>query len=158
MNKKGQFFLIGAVVIIGILIGFSTTYNSSLISREDKQPQYLAEEIIRENYNTINYALKNNFNQTKIDYLVENLTYAFSLLNPNMNIVIIYGNESLVKSQLYKNQNKIILKNNIMVNSNSTGIYLLYSNHTYSFNLKKGQNIHTIVKKEINDENIIYSK
>ena len=49
MKKKGQFFLIAAVIISGIIISFGTLYTESRIERGEAEKTYeLTEEIYTE--------------------------------------------------------------------------------------------------------------
>jgi hypothetical protein len=68
MNKKGQFYLIAAIIIVTIAAGFVTIFNSAS-SHQTSDINYLRDEIKIESSRAIDYAAINNkdFTSTMIN-------------------------------------------------------------------------------------------
>ena len=67
MNKRGQFYIIAAVIVVGIVVGLSSTVNSAVVGGEREQFYDLADEINYETKQVIDYGV---FNSLEIDNLL----------------------------------------------------------------------------------------
>ena len=59
MNKRGQFYIIAAVIVVGIVVGLSSTVNSAFVGGEREQFYDLADEINYETKQVIDYGVFN---------------------------------------------------------------------------------------------------
>jgi len=105
MSKKGQFFLVAALVIVIVIVGLGTIYVSTQFPEEDAHVYDLSEEINFEASQVIDNGIL-TANQDEIQAKIENLTDTYSKLNPNSDLFIVYGNQSEV-TVLYYNRTKI---------------------------------------------------
>ena len=92
MEKRGQFFLIAALIISGIAIGFSTLYNSAYIERADTQVYDLSEELHAELQQTYDAGMVRGESQDEIDTNLKKLAEYYQMQNPDSTFVIFYGN------------------------------------------------------------------
>ena len=92
MKKQGQFFLIAALLISGIAIGFSTLYNSAYIERSDTQVYDLSEELYAELQQTYDSGMVRGKTETEIQANLKKLAEYYQLQNPDSTFVIFHGN------------------------------------------------------------------
>lgn len=67
MKKRGQFYLVAALVIIGLVIGLSAVYNTIKVSQEDKTIYFLYEEVNTESSRVIDQGVYNSLSQQEIE-------------------------------------------------------------------------------------------
>lgn len=91
MKKRGQFFLIAALLISGIAIGFSTLYNSAYVERADTQVYDLSEELYAELQQTYDSGTVRGDNQEVIQANLKQLAEYYQSQNPDSTFVIFYG-------------------------------------------------------------------
>ncbi len=92
MKKQGQFFLIAALLISGIAIGFSTLYNSAYIERSDTQVYDLSEELYSELQQTYDSGMVRGETEAEIQANLKKLAEYYQLQNPDSTFVIFHGN------------------------------------------------------------------
>ena len=92
MKKQGQFFLIAALLISGIAIGFSTLYNSAYIERSDTQVYDLSEELYAELQQTYDSGMVRGETEPEIQANLKKLAEYYQLQNPDSTFVIFHGN------------------------------------------------------------------
>lgn len=175
MNKRGQFFLIAALVIIGILVGFSATYTSIEVPREDSFVYDLSKEINYEAGTVIDSGIFNSLNAAEKNKRLNNLTDYYSEANLGTDFVIIYGDKTGMSAIFYTTQNTGTIGVDFgsgavsnqqtqtrkysasfipQAGDNSITIVLDQENK-YSFNLKPGQTFFIVLKKEKQGEQFI---
>lgn len=155
MNNRGQFFLIGALIIIVIIFGVATVYNSiNSTNSEQKNTENLANNIKEESFYVINNAYYNNLAESQISQNLNNLTSIYSKANPSYNIsYIYYSNGNFGGNNYYNSLNTSIPSSDIFTSQDKITLSLNNINHT--FNLTKGYNFFVIVQKDNNNEKYI---
>ena len=99
-NKRGQFFLIAALVISGILISFATFYTTSQSPKDDTSLYDLSSEINYENAQVIDQGVFTESTQDQINNRVSNLTNYYALKNPTTDFTILVGaNDQIILIQ-----------------------------------------------------------
>lgn len=107
MNKKGQAFLIIALVVVGIIIGLSATYTQTKSSKEETKIFDLSDEIYYEGAQVVNHGTFNNQGQSTAAN-VETLLSNYSKLNPDSEIILLYGDsKSISEGIIYTCQEEI---------------------------------------------------
>ncbi len=94
MQKRGQFFLIAALLISGIAIGFSTLYNSAYIEQADTQVYDLSEELYAELQQTYDAGIVRGNTPEEVKENLKKLADYYQLQNPDSTFVIFYGDGS----------------------------------------------------------------
>lgn len=172
MNKKGQFFLIAALVIVAVLVGLGTVYTSVKTQKEDSSVYDLSEEINQEASLVLDNGVFFARSPAQISQSVENLTNFYAASNPGSNLVVVYGDRNSLSIIYYNNTDT----GQVGVSSGGTNARLevkarnvqkgtLYGENNvtvtllddvkYSFNLTSGQNFYIVIKKERENEKII---
>jgi hypothetical protein len=93
-NKKGQTFIIAALIIAVILMGFNTIWVSTNFQEEDRAVYDLSKEIDFEGKKVIDYGVFTGKTPAVIISNITTLMGYYVKENPNSEIFIIYGNRS----------------------------------------------------------------
>ncbi|PIN93783.1 hypothetical protein COU54_01990 [Candidatus Pacearchaeota archaeon CG10_big_fil_rev_8_21_14_0_10_31_24] len=93
MNKTGQFFLIAALIISGIIIGFGTIYNTSQVEQSDAQVLEFTEELHSELQQVQDTGTFKGKSDEEIQQEMDTLLEYYQKQNPDSEFVIIFGNE-----------------------------------------------------------------
>jgi len=174
LNKKGQFFLIAALIIIGILISLRVVYNVAQGPPEDTQTYDLSEEIKFEGAQVIDNGIFTAKDQTEINSKVEFLTNHYFELGTQDDLIIVVGDEREANIIYYTHkttgfvgiglgsqpitltqteQTKLTATESV---SPGTPIELTFQGQNLgTFNIKKGQTFYLVLKKEKNGEQIV---
>lgn len=163
MDKRGQFFLIAALVVILTLTGLNTVYNSLSSPPEDNSAKNLAKEM--------NYEMKqiidNGFYTQAIENITKNINLTlntYSSLHPDAEFALFYGSQSDALSsnlglRVYHsvNESRREIKSLIMspLPSSNQVTITLDENDLYVFNITQSQNLFIIVKIKNNQERIV---
>ncbi|MEK6842808.1 MAG: hypothetical protein AABX84_03245, partial [Nanoarchaeota archaeon] len=162
--KRGQFFLIISVIIIGLVAGLATITNS-VQKQSDVKFYYVGEELKFESEKVIDYGIANNkdmkqlltdFSQDYSEYSnADNFYYVFGttteitfagLKKKNSGTVNVDFDSSGNGIDITLNQDIFTIKE--IAVSSLTGT-LTIEGVIYSFTLKQGQNFFFVVSKEI---------
>ncbi len=166
MKRRGQFYLIAAVVVIGVLAGFSTIYNSTRISPEDTLIYYLSEEINFEASQVLDNSARTEVSEEETLNRLNALVNFYATKNPENEIVTFYATENSVTLSVYnspsQNTTKIYLEDSTSPlsfeqgsNSSSANVTRI-ENFRISFSegnfhnleLRQGKSFVAIIKKE----------
>ncbi|MEK6757629.1 MAG: hypothetical protein AABX88_00735 [Nanoarchaeota archaeon] len=146
LEKKGQFYLIAAIVIIAVLFGFVSNTNFSK-KRIPLRIENLGEELDIESQKVLDYAIYNGANK---DIVMNDFTKKFSgYSGKDTEIYYIIANNtyeevySFGDSGTKINQQKERGSNEINVTVNGT---------KYNFELNSGENFYFIMVKSIGGE------
>ena len=174
MNKRGQFFLIAALVLAGIIITL-TTINISTKTPETKTAAVynLLNEADYESSSLIDYGI---YNSTDITGYMESLIRNYSEANPDTDMAFIYGNpevgpltgksyfaeqtaSSTIEHATVRSYEKKIepVEGNTSIANNQVSV-ILPDNSTISFNLNPGENFFIVLRKESGGETIVAKK
>lgn len=168
MQKRGQLYIIAAIIIAALLIGLGSIYNYARTEKEDSSIIDLSKEIDFETSRVIDRGIFKGENATK---QVENLTEYYANLNPKNELIIIYGNSTDIFAYHYKLDDtgnvciqtgacsglsffkKIRTSPSLIKNLNS--IQVILDGAMYEFNLKAGQNFYLVLIKSDQQEKIV---
>ena len=156
MEKRGQFFLIAAFIIAGITLSLGTAYNSADTSSSNLRVSQIAEEIKYESSNLINNLYKSGL-ESKIDDNIVSLASNYSKSNPDLEILIIYGNQNALNARYFKNG---VMSEDVDIQSTNEGrkIKAKKDNNYKEFNIVRGYNFFVAVTKEVGNEIYTSSK
>lgn len=166
-NKRGQFFLLAAVIISAILITFGTGANKAEVNPEIKDFYSLAKEIKKESSFVLNYDVKNSKNE--IENFLDILAIEIRRRHPDSNFIFIYGTNVTShlrsygsyttgfpiefphgKEDCYKKDNfcKVLYKNKNLISIKIKG-------KSYDFKLTKYPKFFFVIQKDLGDETFI---
>src|SRR3989344_8003640 len=106
VRKAGQFFLVAALIISGMVIGFGTLYNSAQIERADTQVYDFSEELRSEVRQVHDSGTFSGLTEDQINENTEKLLNYYAEQNPDSDFVVLYGNTEKSKL-LYSEGSKI---------------------------------------------------
>jgi hypothetical protein len=176
MNKKGQFFLIAALVIVAILFGLSTVYTTVETPSEDQFVYDLSKEIKYESNTVIDSGIFNALTEQQRNENVENLTDHYSSSNLGTDFIVVYGNKTEMTALFYTTQNTGSIginlggseilshtvdqtrKYNSTFSLNETDhevTVLIDQDVKYTFKVRPGQMFFIILKKERQGEQFV---
>src|SRR3989304_1022169 len=95
LGKRGQFYLVAAIVLAAVIIGISAVSNYA--KREKNTGLYdLREEIRIESEKTIDYGTKSNFNRAQMTSLYSNFVNNYTSYegSTGKNLYFLYGDRS----------------------------------------------------------------
>ena len=108
-DKRAQFYLIAAIIIIIALSSLTTTKNYIIANSKSNIIQEVSLNLKKEAPKIIEYAFHNQYNQEDKEDLIKNFTsrdfaeYFLEKIN-NANIIFIYGNKTSLHSIQYKKE------------------------------------------------------
>lgn len=174
MNKRGQFFLIAALVIVAILAGLGVVYTSVNTPKEDKSVYDLSQEINTEASQVIDNGVFSASSSATINGNIDNLTSTYASAYPNSNFVFVYGDASLLHIIYYNNTNAgnigistgtgskssltVESRNKLTQDLDNPGdhvIITLGNGINYDYNVTQGQNFYLVIKKDVQNDQII---
>ena len=160
MQKRGQLYIVAAIIIASLLIGLGAIYNYASSQKEDLSVIDLSKEIDFETSRVIDRGIFRGENATA---QVENITEYYANINPKNELTIIYGNSTDIIAYHYKLDDagnvciqtgacsglsffkKIRTSPSLIKNLNT--IQVILGDSTYEFNLKAGQNFYLVLIK-----------
>jgi len=96
MNKKGQFFLIAAVIIIAVIVSIVTITNYTH-KKEVVRLYDLGEELGIESQQVLDYGTYSELNEEEMTSLIENfITNYVNYIEEDKNIYFIFGNKQKI--------------------------------------------------------------
>ncbi|MCW8965383.1 MAG: hypothetical protein OQK82_01655 [Candidatus Pacearchaeota archaeon] len=171
MNRKGQFYLLSAIVIISIIIGFSAI--STYTKKTDTVRVFdLGDELEIESSNVLDYGTYNadeiddldeflkNFTEEYAEYVGEDTEIAFIFGNAadeNATVVnyeeivigdIEIGSSTITSTQRVTNESSAYITSNEGENI----ITIYFKGISYDMNLNPGENFYFVISQRVGDE------
>src|SRR3989344_4931952 len=157
MKRRGQFFLIAALIIISIIIGFSVIYNSAAANKPDTKAARLAETIKYEGIQVINNGYINN-KVSSIPENIDSLVKVYAQSNPEIEINIIEEETKEFKHKFFKGNDVSSVKSGTITMSTDNKKLTVTIQNGLSYTFDNTPSVHdffVIVKKEGNNERFI---
>jgi hypothetical protein len=148
-DKSGQFYLIAAMIIATIIIGFALLNNSSS-NNLPTDLEELVEELNIEGEKVLDYDLVHSTN-----YFIDNFSRDYSIYaGEDKDIYFIIGEENSFQAYKYDGTEKTDLSENLIVDEN---ILFQLNGISYEFKKEKGNNFYFLLTKTNEDENYVIS-
>jgi len=158
MNKRGQFFLIAALVVIGIIIGLSIAYTTVKTPREETRVFDLSNEIYYEGAQVIDTGILNTDYSGNIQNDIDELIGNYSALYPDSKITVVYGTSATTYtcsptgtigfSNTGVSTCKLNKESTTTTKSDDNKVEVWLGEETYEFELNPGQNFFVVIRKE----------
>lgn len=96
MNKRGQFYIIAAILIVMVLFGMASISTYAVIKPEPRTIYDLSKDLDRESYKVIEYGIYNKENLIDLaeSFSGEDVAKYFLKKTDNANIVFVYGDKN----------------------------------------------------------------
>lgn len=169
-NKRGQFYIVAAVIIVVILSGLASVATYTIIKSQPKTLYDLSSDLKKESYNLIDYGVYNGKDAGNLlnNFMDEKFGPYYLKKTDSSEIVFIYGNNSDVKGLMYKSRNS----GKISLGSSDWETYGIFSekkkpevingkinvkvlDKNYEFNLKENEVFYFIMIQEKEGETYI---
>ncbi|GEM_PF-2103699 len=170
MNKRGQFFLVGAFVIVGIILGLSASVNFAEVQQDREYFYDQAREVEQETKKIMDYGVFYNKDvlSTTSDFLFEyneqigqdDALFIYKADEPALQVYALYFEESNIGSvsllggtatvPVNKNTAKVV---NVVVDGENIIAYM--DGREYKFELREGYNLFYALSKEEEDERLV---
>jgi hypothetical protein len=172
-GKKAQFYLIAAVVLIALALGFVAISNS--LKKESFQNlDEPKEEIEIEAQNVLNYAIYNDLDSAETEELFLNFAEIYSNYSVAENIYFLFGNSSDLIVTAYRRESPLTIyvdvgqgneEMNVYLNEfkyeeyspSTNNIKIIISEVEHNFELEKGKNFYYLISEESKGEEYIFT-
>ena len=149
-NNKGQFYLIAALIIITIIVGFVVVSNY-LEKKEAIKLYDLGEELGIESENVLDFGTYNEFNESEMDTLLHEFVDSYAeYIEEGIEIYFIFGNPEKITVIGYRELEEYP---SISVYSpTEKKVIVTINSIEYEFKLKPGENFYFVISQEIEGE------
>ncbi|MDD5023280.1 MAG: hypothetical protein PHU63_03870 [Candidatus ainarchaeum sp.] len=162
-NKKGQFYLLSAIIIIAILIGFVTISNYS--NRKTTIRIYdLEEELGIESQNIMDYG---TYKEYDIDSLLNQFVESYAdYMGEGKNLYFLFGDSEEITVKAYQEiSEKVSVGGEELIITSERGartynpvgniVIVSVDDVEYQFELTEGENFYFIISQEIEGEKYV---
>ena len=168
--KRGQFYLVAAMIIISIIVGIILFRN--YISERPREKVYdLKEDLNIEVANVIDYGTYNELNDTSMENLLRGFIESYSQFGEIEKLLFIFGNKDNITVFTYQQLAEeisinvgagdvLVIGNPGVINTTTftpTGnkVKIIIYGNPYTFNLNKGENFYFIIVSTVEGNQII---
>ncbi len=175
MEKRGQFYIIGAIIIITVAIGLASVTNYAQTRKKSAKFYDLSSELNQESSRVVDYGI---YNEQYLPMLIEDFTDNYFInyteeKEKGTELVLVYGNRNNVTVAIYTSEKTGKVDINYgMTSFVHTGTDKYVVNRTskipegdlitvkvlgveYNFNLQKGENFFFVITKKTEEETYI---
>jgi hypothetical protein len=172
-NRKGQFYLIAAIIIIAVIIGFAAIKNYTQ-KKEVIKLYNLGDELKIESENVLNYGTYNGFEEEEMEeFLTEFIESYADYASEGKNLYFLFGNSQkfnfIVYQELVKTINIDIGEGINIIQADDVGelqeylpedgeidkVIITIEDLVYEFDLEQGENFYFIISQEIEGEQYV---
>ncbi len=163
MEKRGQFYLIAAIILTVIIMGIAAISNYSTKS-EPTNVDALKKQIQTESAKTINYGINNQLSSDQMFNLLVNFTQQYiNSESRDKNLYFIFGTKSNITLKGHQNTNDPVSLDGNSVNplsgslfysekASGSSVTLTINQTNYNFNLTDSQNFFFVISQNIGGE------
>ena len=148
-NKGGQFYLIFAIIVMGLVTGLLALQNY-VVKGDVSEVNQIKEELQIESQNLMDYVLN-----TGDSSAINSFTQEFSEHVGNYEIIYAIEYDSNLDVFNYQNNAKNSFSSGTDYLVNGNNLTINFNNASYLFNLKEGDDFYFIVSKKEGNENYV---
>jgi hypothetical protein len=173
MNKRGQFYLIAALLIILAIAGIAGVKNMATANSKPRSIKSIGNELREESFRVIDYGILNKQDVTKyLNNFTELYAPYFLSKTGNANAIFVYGNETNLTSVKFDNvssgrisasigssstnwnmETSFVNRTNIVVNPGDNNVKVTIFNNDYYFDINKNNEMfYFVIVQENNGE------
>lgn len=157
IGKRGQFYLIAALVIVSIAAGFVVITNKAT-TVQDSGITYTKGELSTESSYIINYGINNGFSDSQIEDMLTNLSEYYINNTQSSNLYFLIGTDASVKLVAYQTYYANVTVNGALQNigtdstytntfsSPGSSINIKINDTSYDFKINSGENFHFVIE------------
>ena len=149
-NRKGQFYLIAAILIVVLIAASATIYNYS--RKKSSATLYdLGEELGIEGQNIIDYGTAATLDTDGINTLLVNFFQDYAnYAGKDKNLYFLYGDSSAMYVKAYEELDDV--SGEYPPNVDGGKVSITVDSFVYQFDLEAGHNFYFVVSQEIEEE------
>lgn len=174
MNKRGQFFLIAALVIVALIAGLATVYNAAKSTSTESSIYDLSDEISFEGSQVLASGIFNARTEQETTQNLLNITEYYAKTTPDSELLVVYGNPNNLQYTIYTNnivgtiavetggaplqvvRTGRLSRSTGSINANSPTVQIRLSNDAvYTFHIKPGSQFYIVLKKQSESESYV---
>jgi hypothetical protein len=170
-DKRGQFYLIAAIVLALVIIGIAAIVNYSK-KETDIRLYDLGEELKIESANVLDFGVYNEFDETELNDLLEQLIISYIdyegggrslyFIFGNMNNITVMGYQELAETVTITSggENPLLITEESgdlwgSVDPAGNKVEISIGKIVYEFKLKRGENFYFVISQEIGGEDYV---
>jgi len=171
MNKRGQFFLIAALIIVAVLLSLGTIYNKARVQKSDSRVYDLSKELTYEGAKVIDSGYYSSLNKDQIGERLNAIISNSSTANKDSDIITIFGDFNNITVTNYSAQCNTVgigdsaeiscvpnPETNTKSYPNQKNVTVEIGGNNYTFQLKAGQNFYILMRKSKSGETYVASQ
>lgn len=164
-NKKGQFYIVAAIIIIIVIASLTSIVTYTLVKPEPKTIQDLSSELKEESAKIIDFGIYNGVNLTSLleNFTEEDISDYIYQKAKGANITFIYGNKEDLYRVDYSKRNigeigigsiginsykKYKTKSKITISSNEDELNVNILDREFKFKLRDNEMFYFVIVKE----------
>ncbi|MBU2562123.1 MAG: hypothetical protein KKF68_00480 [Nanoarchaeota archaeon] len=154
-DKKGQFYLIAAIIIVAVILGVSTTSN---YFKKDVTIELdeLSEELGIESAKVLDYG---TMNPDQFDAIVEQFTVLFDeYAGEDIEIYFIVGTIDEIEVYRYTSvsgEPEKVSHEDFEIDISNRRVTIIINEVEYSFKIKSGENFYFVIFQQIGEESYV---
>lgn len=168
MNKRGQFFIMAAIIVVVVISGLTGVATYINIGNEQRTFYDLSKEVGFETKKVLDWGV---FNDKEIDGLTESFLFKYSDYIGQDEVIFIYGNGEGYKALRFEEDRigsigldtgmvkeininrRTEKKAKVILSENDVSVII--NEISYDFNLREGQNFFFVIIKEVQNERFV---
>jgi hypothetical protein len=163
LNKRGQMYLIAAVIIVTIILGFAAISNYSK-KKSAVRLYNLREDLEIASENVLEYGVYNEYDEIEMQELLEDFIELYTEhIGEGIEIYFVYGNREKILVTTYSELTSINVEGEpVLITSGElttqefypTGnnVIVQIDSIEYEFKLKSGENFYFVISQKIGEE------
>jgi len=150
-QKRGQFYLIAALIIIALIIGYAGI--SNYIQKKESIKLYdLGEELGIESENVLDYGTYNELNESAMEELLTGFIASYAeYIERGIDISFIFGNPDKIIVITYE-ELEGVPSTDIIYPEGEKKVTVTINGIVYEFKLKEGENFYFVISQELEGE------
>jgi hypothetical protein len=169
MNKRGQFYLVAAMLIVLIMSGFAGVSSYALVNSEPETIVEISEDLSRESYSIIEYGLYNgrDVDELLTEFTGDQIGEFFLEKTQDANIIFVYGDKKNLKALQYKQEIQGVIRvgrsswvdytniakiKNLGDVSDKDSVEVELLGRNYNFDVQDNEIFYFVIVKERGDE------
>ena len=105
MDKRGQFYIVAAVVIVMAIVGLTSVTSYAITQSKPRSMENLGSDLNEEGYRVVEHGIHENDVDILDRFAGDHFAPYFLQKSGNSSIVFIYGDKTNLKAVSYKEQN-----------------------------------------------------
>jgi hypothetical protein len=151
MNKKGQFYLVATIIIIGLVISLSVMTNYST-KTDSYSIEKVAKELSIEGQKVLDYDSLHSSDSKFGDFSMKYSAYAGE--DKDIYFIVVDESNGIEEAYKYTNGEKVDLSGDLVVGQN---IKFTLDSKEYNFKLEDGENFYFVLVYDKGGERYVYT-